>query len=220
MDQNHWKDVLVDTVNALSNITYNMGLFDEPEFLNIVAKNLDAMLTLHQLNENADAPILRLMKKLLEAGQRSGDQDTWHTQCLKKPWLQVRTYQVTQDLQIQLLKAHHAGWLYYECLHLMLEQRDYWCSSDILWLLVMASEYIDEHWIPEKVEATITFDNGGSVTFLKEETPCGYDCDRCTNTFTGILYQDPPFLCPDCKAKEELTNGASEPDVQTDPVVA
>ena len=31
---------------------------------------------------------------------------------------------------------------------------------------------------------------------------CGYDCDECNNTFTGILYQDPPFLCPECKSKQ------------------
>ena len=156
-DNNKWPEALVQTVDTLSNIVHNMGLEDETHFLTSVAMNLDCLIQL-STREDPDKPILNLMAKLLEAGTRSGDQDTWWNQCLKKPWLQTRTYMVSQDLQIQILKAHQAGWLYYECLHLMLEQRDFWKSSDVLWLLVMASQYIDEHWIPEKVEATITFD--------------------------------------------------------------
>ena len=156
-DNNKWSEVLVQTLNTLSNITHNMGLDDETHFLTSVSGNLRALIEVNTFLDR-DEPILNLMQKLLEAGQRSQDQASWANNCVKKPWLQTRTYQVTQELQIQMLKAHQAGWLYYEILHLMLEQRDFWRSSDVLWLLVMASEYIDEHWQPEKVEATITFD--------------------------------------------------------------
>lgn len=140
MDENHWTKVFDQTIKTLANVAYNMDLKDLTSYLETMASHVQGMMP-----KDEEAAIDALTAKLLKCGQLSNDVTSWREMCIAKPWLQTRYYQVTQQLQIQMLKAHQAHYLWYEILHLMLEQRDYWQSSDVLWLLVMASEYIDEH---------------------------------------------------------------------------
>ena len=138
-----WIISIVDLVNHASNMANALGMESSTIQLECMAKvAMDNLLD--EFKQKERDPILDLMQKLLDTGNARKDQRALIDVAPIRSVMSDRIWRTSWSLHAQISKANQNGWAFYETIHLMLEQRDWWTASDVLWLIAVAVDYIEE----------------------------------------------------------------------------